>query len=60
MLGIAGKKKTARTTFRPKKRRLSSTASGIASTVTITVVPIAYSSVNPSPASMDGSLKIFR
>jgi len=40
-LGMAGKKNTARTKLRPKNFSFSTTASGIASSVTMTVVLIA-------------------
>ena len=41
MLGMAGKKKTARTKFLPKNLRLMIRASGIANTVMSTVVATA-------------------
>ncbi len=55
MLGIAGKKSADRTKLRPKNFLLSTTASGMAMTVTIAVVPTANSNVKISPASMEGS-----
>jgi hypothetical protein len=55
MLGMAGKNSADRTKLRPANFLLSTTASGIAITVTSTVVPTAKSRVNASPASMDGS-----